>query len=172
MEIDEEISISNFNPEWKNWYEEEIRSLKLIFDINVTFEHIGSTSVPGLPSKPIVDILVGIPNSLEITLAQKKELEQIGYECLGTAGVPGRIYCRKRGIRSFNLAITRYRSNIWNDNILLRNYLRTHPDDANRYAKHKLEAYQQGYRKLLAYSDYKSDFVVQLIKRAKKDMQS
>ncbi|QGH35510.1 hypothetical protein GI584_16275 [Gracilibacillus salitolerans] len=48
MDIDEEISISNFNTKWKHWYEEEIRSLKPIFDLNVTFEHFGSTSDSGL----------------------------------------------------------------------------------------------------------------------------
>lgn len=167
MDIDEEISISKFNPEWKNWYEEEINSLKLIFGLNVRFEHFGSTSVPGLNAKPIVDILVGLPGSLEITLIQKKELEQIGYACFGTTDVQERLYCRKRGIRSFNLAITQFKSNLWNDNLQLRNYLRTHPDEVTRYANHKLEAYRQGYRKLLAYSDYKSDFIAQLLKRAK-----
>lgn len=172
MNIDEEISISNFNPEWKNWYEEEITILKPIFDLNVRFEHFGSTSVPGLCAKPIVDILVGLPESLEIMLKQKEELRQIGYDCLETADIKGRIYCRKRGIRSFNLAITQFNSTLWNENLQLRNYLRNHPDEAHRYAKHKLEAYNQGYRKLLAYSDYKSDFISKLLKRAQEYMES
>ncbi|MEN1970625.1 MULTISPECIES: GrpB family protein [Bacillaceae] len=167
MKIDEEISILEYSPDWKNWFEEEIISLKPIFGPNTTFEHFGSTSVPGLTAKPIVDILIGLHGTLEITVSQKKELEQLGYECLGTAGVQGRIYCRKRGIRSFNLAVTQLNSMLWNDNLKLRDYLRSHPDEAELYAQHKLDAYHQGYRKLLAYSDYKSDFIAQLLKRAK-----
>ncbi len=74
MVIDEEISISEYNPDWKKWYEVETNSLTLIFDSNVTFEHFGSTSIPGLVAKPIVDILVGLAGPLEINLTQKKEV--------------------------------------------------------------------------------------------------
>lgn len=175
MEIDETITISEYDPNWIRWYKEEVEQLQAVFGASARFEHFGSTSIPGMPAKPIVDILVGINGSpetdttkpLEMGDSTIKELEGLGYECLGEASVPGRIYCRKRGIRSFNLAVTAYESGIWRDNLILRDYLLHHPSETKRYAEHKWSAFRQGNRTLLAYSDYKSDFVGNLLQRAK-----
>lgn len=167
MGLDEEITIRKYDPEWVTWFTEEASLLSSSLGSDVPIEHFGSTSVPGLAAKPIVDILVGISNFPHIPTSQNQSLEDLGYESFGTAGVPGRIYLRKRGARSFNLAITPYKSDLWKDNLILRDYLRNHPNEARRYSEHKIEAYESGYRTLLAYSDHKSDFVSELLRRAK-----
>lgn len=166
MKVDEDISIAEYNSNWAIWYREETEQLLNVFP-NAMFEHFGSTSVSGLYSKPIVDILIGLIGVLELSDEQRRRLEYLGYEILGTAGVPGRIHCRKRGIRSFNLAVTPFDSELWRDNLLIRDYLRSHPDEAKIYAQHKLDAYRKGYRTLIAYSDYKAEFISRLLLRAK-----
>ncbi|BFT74075.1 GrpB family protein [Paenibacillus sp. P36] len=164
MILDEDITICDYDPEWLLWYTEEVSLLASVLGSDVPIEHFGSTSVTGLAAKPIVDILIGISDFPYIPI---QALEDVGYECLGTAGVPGRIYLRKRGSRSFNLAITQYKSDLWNDNLILRDYLRNYPNEARQYSEHKLAAYQKGFRTLLAYSDHKSEFVLELLNRAK-----
>jgi GrpB-like predicted nucleotidyltransferase (UPF0157 family) len=168
MGLDEEITICNYDSDWLRWYTEEVSSLSSVFGPDVPIEHFGSTSVPGLAAKPIVDILVGISNFPHIPTSQAQGLEDLGYENLGTAGVPGRIYLRKRGSRSFNIAITQYKSELWRDNLILRDYLRNNHNEARQYSEHKLEAYQKGFRTLLAYSDHKSELVLELLNRAKR----
>ncbi|NBD27372.1 GrpB family protein [Paenibacillus glycinis] len=167
MSLDEEITICNPCSEWSDWYADEASSLRSVFGPDVVIEHFGSTSVPGLAAKPIVDILVGISAFPHIPASQSEQLAKLGYECLGTAGVPGRIHLRKRGVRSFNLAITQFKSDLWNDNLILRDYLRENPIEASHYAEHKLRACEKGFRTLLAYSDYKSEFILNLLHRAK-----
>jgi GrpB-like predicted nucleotidyltransferase (UPF0157 family) len=67
-------------------------------------EHIGSTSVPGLLAKPIIDIMIGTQahHNLE---AVRKALVDFGYEDIGETGVPGRIYFRRRVGAAFNIAL-------------------------------------------------------------------
>ncbi|MFC4306742.1 GrpB family protein [Cohnella boryungensis] len=170
MELDEEIIISEYDPEWPLWYIDEACSLHYIFGPEVHIEHFGSTSIPGLAAKPIVDILVGITNFPNVAASQLQELKRLGYERPGSASTPGRLYFRKRGARSFNLAVTQFRSDLWNDNLIIRDYLRQNPNEARHYAEHKMDAYKKGFRTLLAYSDQKSDFIMDLLSRAKKEM--
>src|SRR4051794_21604703 len=73
----------------------------------VALEHFGSTSVPGCDGKPIIDVLVGLcewPPPENVV----QDLETMGYLNLGEAGVPGRLYLRRRAGPSLNtnLAVT------------------------------------------------------------------
>jgi len=167
MELDEEITIREYDSEWPLWYIEETSALYSIFGQEVYIEHFGSTSIPGLVAKPVVDILIGITDFPNIAKLHLKGLETLGYECLGSAGIPERISFRKRGQRSFNLAVTQYRSALWDNNIMIRDYLRHNPDEAQHYAEHKIDVFQKGFRTLLAYSEQKSDFITNLLTRAK-----
>ena len=67
-------------------------------------EHIGSTAVPELQAKPVIDIMIGI-KELQHSRQVIQDLSELNYEFLGEANVPGRLYFRKRGERAFNLAV-------------------------------------------------------------------
>lgn len=88
----EPIHLYPHNPEWLQRFESEKCLLKnAIGDIAVTIHHIGSTAVPCLLAKPIIDITV------ECTLFPPNDnteiiLSGIGYECRGESGIPGRIW--------------------------------------------------------------------------------
>ena len=78
-------------------FEKEKEQLVPILKDNlVDIFHIGSTAVPGLSSKPIIDIMISV-NSLEKVDEKKNEFKEIGYEYLGEYGIKGRRYLRKGG---------------------------------------------------------------------------
>src|SRR5438105_344670 len=97
-------------------------------------EHIGSTAVPGLDAKPIVDLLVGVPLELSGLLKLPD------YEACGEAGVPGRLYFRKRGPVAFNAQVVVKDGPLWRDALAVRDYLRAHPEEVARYAQAKRSA--------------------------------
>ena len=89
------VIVKEYNPLYLKLYNEEEKLIKKILGKNlVHIEHIGSTSVPNLKSKPIIDILVSVNSLGEVDLKQK-EFEAIGYEYMGKFGIKGRRYLRK-----------------------------------------------------------------------------
>ena len=98
----EPLTLVEYDPAWTARFAEETRRLSAIHLQHSAIEHIGSTSVPGLPAKPIVDIMIGVP-SLEAIRTIRSALRSAGYEDPGDAGVPRRVYFRHRGEQSFNL---------------------------------------------------------------------
>jgi GrpB-like predicted nucleotidyltransferase (UPF0157 family) len=123
-------------------------------------EHIGSTAVEGLEGKPIIDLLVGV-RTLD------PDARFLDYEPCGEAGVPGRLYFRRRGLRPFNAHVVLHGGELWRDNVLLRDFLRAHPEEAQRYAQRKRDAIAAGATTLLRYSDEKGPLVAELVERAR-----
>src|SRR5574340_1299662 len=117
------VVIVNYNPAWPRLYEEEkSHILKAIGRYIVEIHHIGSTSVPGLAAKPIIDIMIGIR---ELLLVDKcvQPLQGLGYEYLGEYGIPGRHYFRKPPValgthRTHHIHMTEITHDGWKRNIL------------------------------------------------------
>ncbi|MDM9385387.1 GrpB family protein [Chlorogloeopsis sp. ULAP01] len=166
MQIDEPIIICNYDPTWVQRFEEEKAViLRAVEDLIVELEHFGSTAVPGLAAKPVVDILVGL-KQYPIPDDAIQAFEQIGYEYFGEADVCGRLYFRKRKPSAFNLGAVEWGSKLWRDNLLLRDYLRCHPEARQRYEQHKRTTIIAGYNQLLAYSNQKAQLVLDLLEQA------
>ncbi len=166
--IDEPVEVVEHDPRWTSWYEASAADIARALGPRLrALEHFGSTAVPGLAAKPIVDVLVA-PVEWPLTSEDRECLEDLGYEYLGEAGVPGREYFRRRGQRVTNLAVVEFESPVWRDNLLLRDYLRCHPDIARAYARRKKEIWARGARRLLAYSAEKAFDVAALLDAAKK----
>lgn len=165
--LEEKISIEAHKKYWKKWYIDEIEQLRNIFEGNVvSFEHIGSSSVPGLHSKPIVDILVGLKEFV-ITDLQIQQLENLGYEYFGQLHVTQkRLFARKRKERNFNLQIVPHNVEEWIEYIAFRDYLRTHPEKVKIYSKIKTEAVSLGKNNLLSYHEHKEALVKSLLLEA------
>jgi GrpB-like predicted nucleotidyltransferase (UPF0157 family) len=154
-EIDEPIHLSSYDQEWPRLYQSEARRIQAVLPADVAVEHIGTTSVAGLLAKPIIDIILGLAACHDQNKVRATPVT-LGYKDLGEAGVPGRLYFRRRGKTAFNIALVKHGGPIWTANLAFRNYLRTHPEAAREYAETKRAAIQSGTRTLLAYSDYKS----------------
>jgi GrpB-like predicted nucleotidyltransferase (UPF0157 family) len=156
-----------YNPAWAAQFARERNILCQSLSVeSLRVEHIGSTSVAGMHAKPIVDIMLGL-DSFPPPRSVSDQLRTIGYEALGEAGVPGRHYFRKRLPTAFNVQTVLFRGPLWSDNLLLRDFLGTHPAEARRYADAKQHAYHSGNRTLLAYSAAKASIITELLAAAR-----
>jgi GrpB-like predicted nucleotidyltransferase (UPF0157 family) len=167
--IDEPVSLAPYDPEWPLRAHAEIERLSgALGPAVLAYEHFGSTSVPGCAAKPILDLLVGVP-SWPPTDALRRQLTSLGYEDLGEAGVPERLYFRKRSGLACNLAVTEYGKNLWRDNLAIRDLLRRDAALRQRYEEVKQAALREGH--LLAYSAHKSAFMAELLARAREGIE-
>lgn len=104
--------------------------LSALPDVLVEVEHIGSTSVPGLAAKPIID-LIAAAGSLSRVTEHDETLRRLEYERHET-GMPGRLFYRRdrAGRRTHQLHVVTVDSWPTRNERILRDYLRTHPTDA------------------------------------------
>jgi GrpB-like predicted nucleotidyltransferase (UPF0157 family) len=85
-----EIHLAQYDPNWPKEFESEAEILRgLLGDQAIAIHHIGSTAVPGLDAKPVVDLMVEV-TELETVQSMTDEFENAGYEVLGENGIPGR----------------------------------------------------------------------------------
>jgi GrpB-like predicted nucleotidyltransferase (UPF0157 family) len=131
-----------YNPEWASQYENEAEKLKTVFgDSLLGIEHIGSTSVVGLDSKPIIDIMVLVANSTEADRFILP-LAELGYpfdtEVQSQIEFPERHLFRKGNPTQFHLSIAYAdKGSFWKRQLAFRDYLREHPEERDRYAELK-----------------------------------
>lgn len=165
--LEENIKIENHKTYWADWYEKEKSLLEKVFQENlVEIEHIGSSSVEGLVSKPIVDIVIGLKD-FEINKHQIENMRNDGYEYFGQLHEKQkRFFARKRGNENFNLQIVPYKGVEWIQYLAFRDYLRNHQDAVNEYSNTKIEAAKLGKEKLLEYHSYKVKVVDEILKKA------
>jgi GrpB-like predicted nucleotidyltransferase (UPF0157 family) len=142
------IFIADYDPEWQRMFDDERDRIYAACgrDPFTTIEHIGSTAVPGLAAKPIIDMMPGV-RSLDDTPPIIKMLEAIGWVYVPeyerpTAideGMPFRRYLRKdrNGVRAFHMHMVEHGSDFWRDHLLFRNYLRTSHEHRDGYARIK-----------------------------------
>jgi GrpB-like predicted nucleotidyltransferase (UPF0157 family) len=165
-DVDEPVEIAAYDVRWPAWFEEDARELRQALGSNLhSLEHFGSTAVPQLHAKPIIDILVA-PARWPLEVADRNALEKLGYHYLGEAGVPGREYFRRRAPHATNLSVVQRSSRLWHDNIALRDYLIAHPEAARLYGEAKRASWNSGATMLIEYSRSKSDFVAKLVAAA------
>lgn len=166
LPLDEPVHLCVYDTIWPEQFATEAARISVILPADVAIEHIGSTSVPGLLAKPIIDIMAGLEPWHE-SLGVRSALVDLGYEDMGEAGVPGRIYLRRRDAVFFNIALVARGGSIWTANLALRDYLRENSDAAREYAAVKRAAVESGRRYLLAYSEYKGVVLNRLIRQAR-----
>jgi GrpB-like predicted nucleotidyltransferase (UPF0157 family) len=158
--------IVEYDPDWPDLFDQEKARVVAALGIGEErVQHIGSTAVPGLGAKPIVDMMAGIPS-----MAQAPRylplLEAMGYEWRGET-VPGTLYIRKAAPRRFNLHMTEYGGAFWETHLLFRDYLRAHPNACIEY-----EALKRALMSTLAgdppaYNDGKTDFIRAIVAGAR-----
>lgn len=163
--LDEPVHVHDHDPEWSDWFDHEAQRLTAALPAGARIEHIGSTAVPDLAAKPIVDILIGLHDTVAAEEAAQA-VANLGYQPLGEAGVPGRLHLRRRTRRSFNVHIVALESDLWRNNLLLRDHLRRDASARLRYAEAKHAAIASGATTLLAYSNAKAPAVARLLREA------
>ena len=128
-------------------------------------EHVGSTAVPGLAAKPIIDLMVGVPR---VDDAQREidALWSVGYEWRGET-VPGTLYIRKAEPRRFNLHMTQWEGKFWQDLLLFRDFLRDNPETAQQYEDLKRDLMTRLASDRPAYNDGKASFIESTVQKAR-----
>ncbi|WP_434655313.1 GrpB family protein [Thermoanaerobacterium thermosaccharolyticum] len=163
------VKIAPFCDVWKQYFEEEKELLyKLLGTDAVDIQHIGSTAVPGLSAKPIIDIMVGV-KALNDGLKHVETLEKQGYEFRGEAGIPGRLFFAKGSpeFRTHHLHMVEYKSDFWINHLLFRDYLIQHSDTAKEYERVKMGLAQKYEFDREAYTEGKSEFIQEVLRRAR-----
>ena len=162
------ITVLSYDPEWPLKYERERKAIAEILDGNgISIYHIGSTSVPGLAAKPIIDMMA-VVRSLEKVDDARGKFSELGYEYLGEFGIAGRRYFRKGGDeRTYQIHI--FQADDWNNigrHLAFRDYMRTHEKERAEYAEIKTALAQRFPYDIDGYCDGKDAFVREMEKRA------
>ena len=164
------VELVNHNLNWKKIFNKETKKIKNIFQKDcVDIQHIGSTSIPKILAKPIIDISLIIPSFKKIKFYQKK-LEEIGYDLKKDGKRLDRIFFTKgpEKKRTHYLHISEINSSYANDMIIFRDYLCNNKDVAKKYSDLKKELSIKYKNNRKVYTEKKSKFINKIIKDAKK----
>ena len=154
-------SFCEYSPEWKAEYEREASRLNaLLGDSLITIHHIGSTSVPGLAAKPVIDLLP-VARELKDIDSKSPLLENAGYDAWGEYGLPGRRYFTKehQGFRTHNIHIFEDANSEVERHVAFRDYLRAHDNVRDQYALLKGQLFAQFPTDIDAYCDGKDAWI-------------
>lgn len=168
--MSKQIVIEDYDPRWPIVFAREKRAiLRTLGDRIVAIEHVGSTAVPGLGAKPIVDVMAGLRRLAEVDSCTER-LQTIGYAFVPEAieDLPDDRYFEKwsAGIEVAHLHLTEHGCAFWRDHVLFRDFLREHPEEAAEYERLKRDLaprYTRGY----AYAAAKTDFIRAALARAR-----
>jgi NAD-dependent deacetylase len=133
------LEVVEYDPEWPRRYEAEADLVCAALGADVVdVEHMGSTAVPGLAAKPVIDISVGL-RCVELAAERIAAMDQLGYEYLGENNLPGRLFFRKddAGRRAYHVHAVEHDGGHWHRHRAFRDFLRAHPEEAVRYAAQK-----------------------------------
>ena len=166
------VVVKEYDIAWESEFKAEAARLKSVLGGNCAhIHHIGSTSVPGLAAKPIIDIM---PVLYDLSAADglAAEFERLGYEYLGEFGIPGRRYMRKGGDERTHQVHMFCISDSYNiyRHLAFRDYLRAHPDVRDAYAALKKELAEKYPYDIEAYCDGKARFVESVQSKALSDL--
>ena len=165
----EPIVVIAYDPAWPAEFEAERKLLTDALRSSAIIEHIGSTSVPGLAAKPVIDMLVGVAGLAEIE-ARIPELEALSYQYVleFESVTPERRYFRKMegSAMTHQIHAVVVGGEFWVRHLAFRDYLRSHPDTAREYAQLKTELAARHRLEREAYTDAKGPFIRRVEEKA------
>ncbi len=158
------IQLAPYNPYWQTAYSIESERIALTMPMRFSIEHIGSTSVPLLCAKPVIDIIAGLTDFENDTTLCVVCLQNLGYTYhpdLET-GMPNRRFftrCDTTTNLSFNLHVVAEGSKFWQRHLLFRNYLRQHVPARIAYEQLKQNLAQREWDNTGEYAEAKTPFI-------------
>ncbi|MBM7583640.1 GrpB-like predicted nucleotidyltransferase (UPF0157 family) [Bacillus pakistanensis] len=163
-----EVIIEKYNHHWITQYEnEKTNILNAIGDFIIDIQHIGSTAIPGLGAKPIIDMMAGVSH-LNGFNKFIDPLHLLDYEYVPKQEVIDRKFFRKGRWRqgTVHLHICEYKSNEWKEKLLFRDFLRAHPNKRDEYFELKKKLASKFKFDRPAYTAAKTNFINDIIKLA------
>jgi len=162
------VELKPYNSQWKEFYRKESELISsTISDYLVDIQHIGSTAIPGIIAKPIIDIAVAI-NSLENIEKIIGPLSEIGFIYRGEQGIPDRHMFVKGGeeLRTHHMHVMHKSHYEWKKHILFRDYLMNHPKEVKKYSELKRRLEKQFKHDRESYTESKSEFIEGILEKA------
>jgi GrpB-like predicted nucleotidyltransferase (UPF0157 family) len=163
----QEIVVADYDPIWPHWFESAaFRIREALGDKVLQLDHVGSTSVRGLPAKPLIDINMAVADTTDED-AYVPPLEAIGYELR----VREPDWYQHRLLRGFDPPVNLHVFNLGCEELdrtlLLRDWLRTDEDDRELYARTKRELAKKKWKYVQNYADAKSEVIQEILARAR-----
>ncbi len=168
----EQVHIVTYDPSWPSLFNQERnRILEALGQRVEEVEHIGSTAIPGLEAKPVIDLMVGLKSMADASSCAEP-LTTLGYSYWAEGAQPHhhlfvRFVDPAMSARTHNLHLVEAGGQYWEERLLFRDYLRRHLQTAKEYAqlKHRLASRYCDDRE--AYTKAKAAFVCEVVRRAK-----
>jgi GrpB-like predicted nucleotidyltransferase (UPF0157 family)/Ser/Thr protein kinase RdoA (MazF antagonist) len=167
MQKIDRVEIKPYDPNWPSAFEIEAKRIKEALGHNcLAIHHIGSTSVPGLAAKPIIDMIPVVKDITEVD-SYNVAMEALGYKAMGEYGIPLRRYFQK-GLerRTHNIHVFEQNNPEIDRHLKFRDWMRTHPDDMQAYAELKRNLAIRFKNDIFSYCLGKEDFVAAIDKKA------
>lgn len=164
-----QLQLIPYEPTWPRLFlAEKERIFASLGNVVLDIQHIGSTSIPGMPAKPILDIGVAVTN-FEEAVRCVPLMEQLGYVYKGENGIPRRHYFVKGDPRTHHLHMLEIASAEWKHHLLFRDYLCRNAEVAQAYAELKQTLATQFAADREAYQNGKESFIQTVLQKAKQE---
>ncbi len=163
------VIVAPHDPNWRDEYRKESALIAVALGDNVVaIHHIGSTAIPNIYAKPVIDFLVEVTDIRAVD-ERSDAMKTLGYEVMGEFGIPGRRYFRKdnkEGIRTHQIHAFGAGSPDAVRHLEFRDYMIAHPDAAREYSDLKRKLAAEYPNNIDAYMDGKDEFIRDIDRRA------
>jgi GrpB-like predicted nucleotidyltransferase (UPF0157 family) len=157
------VRLHDYTPLWVELYrEEEERIRAAIGHLIIDLQHIGSTAIPGIKAKPILDMMAGVAR-LDEALLCRAPLEALGYDYAAHAGVSNDYVFGKGAARTHLLHVVEYGSAEWTNHLRFRDRLRNDRELAQEYERLKGELSRKFSENRAEYTSAKSEFIRKVV---------
>jgi GrpB-like predicted nucleotidyltransferase (UPF0157 family) len=168
----DEVEVVNYDPRWPTLFDEEAKRLRAALDPSLIsgLEHFGSTAVPGLSAKPIIDILIAVRSLADAQTSFVEALRKLDYVYWADNPKKDRMFFVKGmppfgSRRSHHVHVTETHGEMW-QRLAFRNYLRAHPGEAEIYEQLKRRLATEHQTDREAYTDAKSAYIESVMRKA------
>jgi GrpB-like predicted nucleotidyltransferase (UPF0157 family) len=166
------INVVPYQSEWIELYQKEAELLMdALGEIALHIEHIGSTAIPGMVAKPVIDMMVAI-ESFDQASEYIPILAELGYEYRAPDTVPERMFFAKEccpEVRTHHLNLSPLTSEFWKNQLAFRDYLRMHPQVALEYGDIKVNLAETYAQSKFLDREGKTEFVTKVLALAQNE---
>lgn len=166
------VKIVNYDPRWPALFDEEAKRLRATLDpaLLIGLEHFGSTAIPGLSAKPIIDIMIAVRSLAGAHACFVELLRSLDYVYWADNPKTDRMFFVKGmppfgSRRSHHVHVTEVHGEMW-QRLAFRDYLRAHAEEAHRYEQLKRRLAAEYPTDREAYTDAKSTFIQDVMRKA------
>jgi GrpB-like predicted nucleotidyltransferase (UPF0157 family) len=172
----DEVVIVQYDRRWPLLFEREAARIREVLepDLVATIEHFGSTAVPGLAAKPIIDLLVEVRSLTQAKQVAVSQLKSLGYDYWCDNPDRQRMFFVKglppKGPRTHHVHMVEPDSRLW-EHLLFRDYLRQHPEEARLYEGLKYDLARRYATDREAYTSGKADYIESVMQAARREIE-